>query len=392
MKFALTPEEERFCKECTDYLRKQKTPELVAELETRSGYGGGPAYTKLIRQMGRDGWLGIGWPKEYGGQGRTPLEQHLFYEICFYEEIPLPVLALNTVGPAVMRIGTDEQKKKYLPLILKGELEVCIGYTEPDAGTDLASLKTTAVKEGDDYYIINGQKSFTTNADFADYIWLAARTDSKVSKHRGISIFMVPMKTPGITVKPLMTMGGEQTNYTFYDNVRVPKSCLVGEENKGWRYMSTQLSFERIALVASSPLRRNIEQTMQWAKETKYDGKTVIEVAWVRRKFAELLMELEVLKMLNYYVAWLITKDAPLYAESSMVKVYGVELNQRVNSSLLQIMGQFGQLQMGSKWAPLKGKVEHAYRQDIVLIFGGGALEIQRNIIAIAGLGMPRAM
>jgi len=392
MEFALTPEEERFCKECTDYLRKQKTPELVAELETRSGYGGGPAYTKLIRQMGHDGWLGIGWPKEYGGQGRTPLEQHLFYEICFYEEIPLPVLALNTVGPAIMRIGTDEQKKKYLPLIVKGELEVCIGYTEPDAGTDLASLKTTAVKEGDDYYIINGQKSFTTNADFADYIWLAARTDSKVSKHRGISIFMVPMKTPGITVKPLMTMGGEQTNYTFYDNVKAPKSCLVGEENKGWRYMSTQLSFERIALVASSPLRRNIEQTMQWAKETKCDGKTVIEMPWVRRKFAELLMELEVLKMLNYYVAWLITRDALLYAESSMVKVYGVELNQRVNSSLLQIMGQFGQLQMGSKWAPLKGKVEHAFRQDIVLIFGGGALEIQRNIIAIAGLGMPRAM
>lgn len=391
MEFALTPEEERFCKECTDYLRKQKNPELVAELETRSGYGGGPAYTKLIRQMGRDGWLGIGWSKEYGGQGRTPMEQHLFYEICFYEEIPLPVLALNTVGPAIMRIGTDEQKKKYLPLILKGELEVCIGYTEPDAGTDLASLKTTAVKEGDDY-IINGQKSFTTNADFADYVWLAARTDSKVSKHRGISIFMVPMKTPGITVKPLMTMGGEQTNYTFYDNVRVPKSYLVGEENKGWRYMSTQLSFERIALVASSPLRRNIEQTMQWAKETKHDGKTVIEVAWVRRKFAELLMELEVLKMLNYYVAWLITRDALLYAESSMVKVYGVELNQRVNSSLLQIMGQFGQLQMGSKWAPLKGKVEHAFRQDIVLIFGGGALEIQRNIIAMAGLGMPRAM
>src|SRR4030042_5401953 len=181
MEFALTPEEEKFCQECADYLKKQKTPELIAELEARSGSGGGPAYTGLIRQMGRDGWLGVGWPKEFGGQGRTPLEQHLFYEICFYEEIPLPVLALNTVGPAIIRIGTDEQKKKYLPPILKGELEFCIGYTEPDAGTDLASLKTSAIKDGNDY-VINGQKVFITNADFADYIWLAARTNTQVPR------------------------------------------------------------------------------------------------------------------------------------------------------------------------------------------------------------------
>jgi len=391
MEFALSSEEERFCRECTDYLRKQKTPELIAELESRSGYGGGPAYMSLIRRMGHDGWLGVGWPKEYGGQGRTPMEQHLFYEICFYEEIPIPVLGLNTVGPAIMRIGTDEQKKKYLPPIVKGELEFCIGYTEPDAGTDLASLKTSAVRVGDEY-LINGQKIFTTNADLADYIWLAARTDPEVRKHKGISVFMVPMSTPGISIKPIMTMGGERTNYTFFDDVRVPKECLIGEENEGWKYMTTQLSFERIALVPSAPMRRNVDQTIQWAKETYCDGKPIIERPWVRQKFAELTMELEVLKMLNYYVVWLITQDALVYAESSMIKVYGVELNQKVNSSLLQIMGQFGQLQMGSKWAPLKGKVEHALRMDIVLIFGGGALEVQRNIIAIAGLGMPRAM
>jgi hypothetical protein len=391
MEFALTPEEGQFCQECTEYLRKQKTPELVAELEARSGYGGGPAYTNLIRQMARDGWLGVGWPKEYGGQGRTPLEQHLFYEMCFYEEIPLPVLGLNTVGPALMRIGTDEQKERYLPPILRGELEVCIGYSEPDAGTDLASIKTSAVKDGD-HYVINGQKIFTTNADFADYIWLATRTDPEAPKHQGISVFMIPMSTPGISVEPIMTMGGERTNYTFLDGVRVPRECLVGEENQGWKYMTTQLSFERIALVSSAPMRRNLDQTIQWAKETLHDGRAVIERPWVRQKFAELTMELEVLKMLNYYVVWLITNDALVYAESSMVKVFGVELNQRLNSSLLQIMGQFGQLQVGSKWAPVKGKVEHALRMDIVLIFGGGALEVQRNIIAIAGLGMPRAM
>jgi alkylation response protein AidB-like acyl-CoA dehydrogenase len=391
MEFELSAEEERFSRECTEYLRKQKTPELVAELEARSGYGGGPVYTDLIRRMGQDGWLGVGWPKEYGGQGRTPMEQHLFYEICFYEEIPLPVLGLNTVGPAIMRIGTDEQKKKYLPPIVKGELEVCIGYTEPDAGTDLASLKTCAVRDGDGY-VINGQKIFTTNADFADYIWLAARTDPEAPKHKGISVFMVPMNTAGISVEPIMTMGGERTNYTFLDNVHVPRECLVGEENQGWKYMTTQLSFERIALVPSAPMRRNLDQTIQWAKETHCDGRAVIERPWVRQKYTELAMELEVLRMLNYYVVWLISHDALVYAESSMVKVYGVELNQRLNSTLLQIMGQFGQLQTGSKWAPLRGKVEHSLRMDIVLIFGGGALEVQRNIIAIAGLGMPRAM
>jgi alkylation response protein AidB-like acyl-CoA dehydrogenase len=389
MEFALSPEEQRFCAELREYLKKIKTPELVAELEARSGYGGGPVYTRVIRQMGSDGWLGIGWPNEYGGQGRTPMEQHLFYEICFYEEVPLPVLGLNTVGPAIMRIGTPEQKERYLPPILRGELEVCIGYTEPDAGTDLASLKTRAVRDGDSY-VINGQKVFTTNADFADFVWLAARTDPDAPKHKGISVFMVALDTPGISVEPLMTMGGERTNYTFFDNVRVPAECIVGEENQGWKYMTTQLSFERVALVASAPMRRNIEQTIQWAKETVRDGKPVIEEPWVRCRLAELSMELEVLTTLNYYVAWLITNDQLVYAEASMVKVFGTELNQRVNGTLLEIMGQFGQLQAGSKRVPLGGKLEHDFRKDIVLLFGGGALEIQRNIVAMAGLGMPR--
>ncbi|NQT72937.1 MAG: acyl-CoA dehydrogenase family protein [Chloroflexi bacterium] len=389
MDFALTSEEERFCQECTDYLKGLKTPELMAELETRSGYGGGPAYTKLVRQLGEDGWLGVGWPKEYGGQGRTPMEQHLFYEICFFEEIPLPVLGLNTVGPTLMQIGSEEQKNRYLPPILKGEMEVCVGYSEPDAGTDLASLKTTAVRDGD-HYIINGQKVFTTNADFADYVWLAARTDPNAPKHKGLSVFMVPMSTPGITIQPFMTIGGERTNYTFYDNVKIPVDCLVGEENQGWKYMTTQLNFERVAVVPFSPMKRNIEQVTQWAKETRLDGRAVIEVPWVRQKLTELTVELEILKLLNYHMVWMVTNGMTPYAQSSVVKVVGVELYQRTNGTLLQIMGQFGQLQRGSKWAQLKGKLEHDFRKDLVLIFGGGALEVQRNIIAMAGLGLPR--
>ncbi len=391
MEFALTPEQEKFARDFQNYLKTHMTPELVADLEKGMAYSESEACWKFIRQMGRDGWLGVGWPKEYGGQGRSPLEQHLFYEIAHYEHAPLPVLPLNTVGPALMRYGSEEQKKEFLPRILKGEIDICIGYTEAEAGTDLASLKTTAIRDGD-FYIINGAKVFTSLAHTADYIWLAARTDPKAAKkHHGISVFLIPMNTPGITIRPLNTMPGERNNYTFYDNVRVHKSCLVGEENKGWRYITTQLDFERIMLSPSSPMRRNIEDTIKWAKETRMDGTAVIEQPGVKTKLAELLMEVEVLKMLNYYVAWLITNGVVPYAEASMVKVFGSELYQRVNGTLLQIMGQYGQLQAGSRWAPLRGRVEKAFRSDVVFIFGGGAIEVQRNIIALAGLGMPRS-
>jgi len=391
MEFALTPEQEQFIKDFQNYLRTHMTPELKADLEKEISYSESPICREFIRQMGKDGWLGVGWPKEFGGQGRSPLEQHLFYEVAHYEGAPLPVLPLNTVGPALMRFGSEEQKKEFLPLILKGEMEISIGYTESDAGTDLASLKTTAVRDGD-YYIINGAKVFTSLAQTSDYIWLAARTDPNApKKHHGISVFLIPLNTPGITIKPLYIMPGERSNYTFYDNVRIPKSCLVGEENKGWKYITTQLDFERIMLSPSSPMKRNIEDAIQWAKETKVDGKPVIEQPGVKTMLAELIMEVEVLKMLNYQVAWLITNGVVPYAEASMVKVFGSELYQRVNGTLLQIMGQYGQLQAQSKWAPLRGRVEKAFRSDIVFIFGGGALEVQKNIIAMAGLGMPRS-
>jgi alkylation response protein AidB-like acyl-CoA dehydrogenase len=392
MEFALTPEQEQFAEDFDNYLRKHMTPELIADLDKDIAYSESPLCMEFIRQMGRDGWLGVGWPKEYGGQGRSPIEQHLFFEIAQYHRAPLPVLPLNTVGPAIMRYGSEEQKKEFLPRILRGEVEISIGYTEAEAGTDLASLKTTAVKDGD-HYIINGAKVFTSLAHVSDYIWIAARTDPDApKKHHGISIFLIPTNTPGISMKPLYTMPGERNNYTFYDDVRVHESCLVGEENQGWKYLTTQLDFERIMLSPSSPMRRNIEDTIQWAKETTIDGTRVIDRAWVKSRLAELTMEVEVLKILNFQVAWLITKGIVPYAEASMVKVFGSELYQEVNASLLEIMGQFGQLQTGSKWAVHRGRVEKALRSDVVFIFGGGASEVQRNIIAIAGLGMPRAM
>lgn len=392
MEFALTPEQEQFSNDFQEYLRSHMTPELISDLDKEIAYSESPLCMEFIRQMGRDGWLGVGWPKEYGGQGRSAIEQHLFYEIAHYERAPLPVLPLNTVGPAIMRFGSEEQKKEFLPRILRGEVEISIGYTEAEAGTDLASLKTTAVKDGD-HYIINGAKVFTSLAHVSDYIWLAARTDPDApKKHHGLSIFLIPTDTPGISMKPIYTMPGERNNYTFYDDVRVPKSCLVGEENQGWKYLTMQLDFERIMLSPSSPMRRNIEDTIQWAKETRVDGGRVIDKPWVKTKLAELTLEVEVLRILNFQVAWLITKDVVPYAEASMVKTFGSELYQRVNGSLLDIMGQFGQLQEPSKWAVHKGRVEKSFRSDVVFIFGGGASEVQRTIIAMAGLGMPRAM
>jgi alkylation response protein AidB-like acyl-CoA dehydrogenase len=391
MEFALTSEQEQFAQEFRDYIKRTMPTDVREEIDAGRGMHKSDAYKEFICQMGRDGWLGVGWPTEYGGQGRTPMEQHIFYEIVAYERISLPLMALNAVGPAIIRVGSEEMKKEVLPPILRGEVEVAIGYTEPEAGTDLASLKTSAVRDGDDY-IINGQKVFTSCADYADYLWIAARTDpDSPKKHHGISVFFIPMDTPGITIEPMYLLGGERNNATFYDNVRVPKKCLVGEENMGWKYITTQLDFERIALNPSSPLRRNIDDTIQWAKETKIDGTLVIDQPGIKTRLAELMVDVEVLKMLNFHLAWLITNGVVPYAEASVVKVFGAELHQRVNHALLQIMQQFGQLRRGSPWAPLRGRMEQALRSDVILTFGGGCSEVQRNIIAMAGLGMPRA-
>jgi alkylation response protein AidB-like acyl-CoA dehydrogenase len=393
MEFALTPEQEKFAQEFRDYLKKHVTPDIRAAINSGTSSPGGekaPVYRDFIRRMGHDGWLGVGWPKEYGGQGRTPMEQHLFFEITEYENITLPLMALNAVGPTLMRVGSEELKKELLPAILRGELEIAVGYTEPEAGTDLASLKTKAVKDGDEY-IINGQKVFTSGAHFSDYLWLAARTDHEAPKHRGISVFLIPMSTPGITIEPIYLMDGERNNATFYDNVRVPKKYLVGEENKGWKYITGQLDLERVALSPSSGMKRSINEIIEWAKETNNNGSLVIEKPWVRAKLAELTMKVEVLKMLNYRIAWMLNEGIQLHAEASMVKSYGTVLAVEVANELSQILGLYGQVQKGSKWAILQGAVEHECRRRVINLFGGGALEIQKNIIATVGLGMPRS-
>lgn len=390
MRFDLTPEQRQLEREMKEYLKTAITRELLDEMMVNRA-GGGPNHRKFIRKLGEDGWLGMGWPSEYGGQARSAIEQYIVFNMVQgYHGINLPCAALNTIGPTIMKYGSEAQKKEYLPGIIKGELEIALGYTEPEAGTDLASLKTRAVRDGDDY-IVNGTKVFTSHADFCDYIWLAARTDPNVVKHKGISIFMVPIHTPGITIKLIRIMGQDITDTVFYDNVRIPRSCLIGEENKGWKYMVTQLGLERVMMVPHGIPERALEDITQWAKENRFNGAPVIEQTWVKNELADLWIGTEILKLFNYYVAWRLMQGLEIFAEASMIKVFGSEHIRRVHGTCLQIMGQYGQLEPGSRLAPFQGKWECEFVSRPHILFGGGVNDAMRDTIATLGMGLPKS-
>jgi alkylation response protein AidB-like acyl-CoA dehydrogenase len=385
-----TPEQRRLRDQLRAYFTDIVTPELENELT--GSEGGGPLYHKALRKMGADGWLGIGWPKEFGGQGRSAIEQFIFSDEVQRAGFPLPFLTLNTVGPTLMENGTDEQKREFLPKILRGELHFSIGYSEPNAGTDLASLRTKAVRDGDDY-IINGSKVFTSLAEYADYIWLAARTDPNAKKHEGISIFMVSTKSPGYKCLPIHTMAGVRTNATFYEDVRVPAANLIGGENQGWWLITSQLNRERVSLIPVGPLERLLGEVTAWAKQTRLaDGRRVIDLPWVREKLARVRAKWEVLKLFNWRQAWCMTKGELNFADASTVKVYGSEFYVEAYQALLEVLGQQAYLKRGSAGALLRGRIEFIYRATLILTFGGGTNEIQRDIIAMAGLGMPRSL
>ncbi len=387
MRFELTEEQQQLKKEIRSYLEERITPELLDEL--KGNPDGGPLWKKYIRELGKDGWLGIGWPAEYGGQGRTPLEQYIFLEEINRTGVNIPFITLETVGPTLMKLGTKQQKDFFLPKILMGEIEVAVGYSEPQAGTDLAALETRAIRDGGSY-VITGQKVFTTNAHMADYIWLAARTDLDAPKHKGISIFLVPTNLPGFSVTPMQLMG-ERSNVTYYEDVRVPLDALVGEENKGWGYITTQLSLERLMLSTYSRMRRMVEETADWARETIIDGERVIEKDWVRTSLAELNMNIDVLKMLNYRAAWAHGNETSAPYRPSMNKVFAAELNQKVYDTCFQLMSMFGQLNSESDWAVAGGSAERYSKSQLVYLFGGGASEVQRDLVARFGLGMPKS-
>jgi len=382
-----TPEQRAFQAELRAYFAELIDEQAVREM--RGSEGGNPTYTRILKQMGSDGLLGVGWPKEYGGQGRGPVDQYIFSEEVQRSGFPLPFLTLNTVGPTLMRYGNEDQRQFFLPRILKGECQFAIGYSEAEAGTDLASLKTRAVRDGDEY-VINGAKMWTSLANFADYIWLAARTNPDVKKHAGISIFLVPTDAPGYKITPINTIGGVRTNATFYEDVRVPAENLIGGENNGWGLITGQLNHERVSLMNVGPLEVLLDDVRRWAQETKLaDGRRVIDQPWAQTNLARVVAKLRVLKLMNWKMAWQLQHANLEMADASAVKVFGSEFFVEAYRALMEVFGTLGTLQGGSPGAILAGRVESMYRNTLILTFGGGTNEVQRDIIAMAGLGMP---
>ncbi len=388
-----TPEQEALSKELREYFAEMMTDEVRAALggAGEGATGGGGVYRKIIRRLGLDGWLGVGWPEEYGGQGRPPTDQFIFFDEAQRAGAPLPFVTLNTVGPTIMAYGTAEQKAAYLPGILRGEITFAIGYSEPEAGTDLASLRTRAVRDGDEF-VINGSKVFTSGAHDADFVWLAARTDPDAPKHKGISILLLPTSSPGFKVTPINTVGSIRTNATFYDDVRVPARNLVGAENEGWRMITTQLNHERVGLAALGGLAHRLwEDTVEWAALTgSGEGGSMIELPWVQGRLATAHARLEAMKLLNWRMIADTAAGALNPGDASAVKVYGTETLIDVYRALLEVLGPAGHLRTGSPGAPLRGEVERAARAAQINTFGGGVNDVQREIVAATVLDMPR--
>jgi len=388
MRLAYSPEHEALRQELRTYYNRLLTPEIREEVGRSEGVG--PVVRKVVRQMGADGWLGIGWPKEYGGRGMTPIEQFIFFDESMRAGAPVPMLTVNSVAPTIMQFGSEEQKKFFLPRILKGEIHFAIGYTEPNAGTDLASLQCKAVRDGD-FFVINGQKIFTSLATDADYIWLAVRTDPEAPKHKGISMIIVPRETPGVRVVPIKNMGELNTNQTFYDDVRVPVGNLVGKLHGGWKLITNQLNHERVTLCSSGMIEGHFEEVTRWAKETKLaDGRRVIDQPWVQLNLARIYARLDFLRLMNFKVAWGAEQNQPLNpAHASTIKVFGTEFYLEAIRLMLEILGAAGTFRPGSPDVAIRGRIGFMLRSIHILTFGGGTNEMQRDLICLFGLSMP---
>ncbi|MEV6710541.1 acyl-CoA dehydrogenase family protein [Lentzea sp. NPDC051208] len=370
----LTAEQRKLRDELREYFA---TVMSAAEREAMLTERHGQTYRELVRRLGRDGRLGVGWPEEYGGLGFGPVEQQIFVNEAARADVPLPYVTLQTVGPTLQTYGTQEQKDFFLPKILSGDLHFAIGYTEPDAGTDLAALRTKAVRE-DDHYVVNGQKTFTTGGHDADYVWLACRTGAPDSRHKGITILIVDTTDPGYSWTPIITCdGAHHVNATYYNDVRVPEARRVGEENKGWRLITTQLNHERVMLGPSGRLGALVERVHGWASERQ-----LLDEPDVRRALAEARAVHRVNELLN----WQVASGEIEVADASATKVFAADRTQHVGRLLEELVGRHGAPAELTKWLDVQA------RRNLVLTFGGGVQEIQRELIANIGLGLPRVV
>jgi len=407
MRIAYTPGQERLRRELRGYFGTLMTPEVRAALSGGDGadgdgdYGDGQAYRQVVRQLGRDGWLALGWPEEHGGRGGTMLDQLIFTDEAAIARVPVPFLTINTVGPTIMRFGTPRQKSFYLPRIAAGEIHFSIGYSEPEAGTDLASLRTTAtlvkgdseggmgrrVGGGDDY-VIDGQKMWTSLIQYADYVWLACRTDPDADRHKGLSVIIVPTSAEGFSWTPVRTVAGVMTSATYYSSVRVPATELVGEENRGWPLITNQLNHERVALTSAAPVMSALAEVRDWAASAKLaSGQRVIDAEWVQLNLARVHAKAEFGKLVNWKIASSAAALGP--AAASATKVFGTEFAVEAYRLLMEVLGANAQVRSGSAGEVLAGRIERMHRSALILTFGGGTNEVQRDIIAAAGLGLP---
>ena len=382
----LTPEQHALRLKVRDYFQNLMTPQLREQLR---GKEGGELYRDTIRQMGRDGWLAVGWPKEHGGQGYGPTEQFIFFEEANIAGAPLPFVTISTVGPALMAHGTELQKAKFLPGIAAGEIIFAIGYSEQDAGSDLAVLKTAARLEGDEF-VVNGAKLWTSGAESADYIWLAARTDPERPRHKGVSILILDTRAEGFSTTVIPTTSNP-TAATYSDTVRVPQDLLVGELNGGWKLITAQLNHERLGLGAwSDKVVGLFGRVLAWAKAVDEHGVRATDKAWVRAGLAQCYARLEAMRLINLRIAADLERERMDVALASTTKVYGSESSIEILRVLSNIVGANGLVRGGSAASLLQGDLEYEVRASVTLTFGGGTNEIQRELIAQFGLGMPR--
>ncbi|MFI9410260.1 acyl-CoA dehydrogenase family protein [Nocardia gamkensis] len=379
----LTSEQRRLRDELRAYFADLVTPEEEAEMAVNRH---GDAYRAVVRRMGRDGWLGVGWPKEYGGQGFGPVEQQIFFNEAVRADVPLPLVTLLTVGPTLQQFGTDEQKQRFLPGILSGDIHFAIGYSEPEAGTDLASLRTSAVRDESGDWVVNGQKIFTTGAHEADFVWLACRTGSTESRHRGITILIVDTTDPGYSWTPIITCdGAHHTNATYFDNVRVPANMLVGEENRGWKLITTQLNHERVSLGPSGKIEQLYDRVRDWAQP-----RGVLAEPDVRRALGRIHAMVRLNELLNWQVAATVDGDqAQVIADASATKIYSTESLQEAGRLAEEIIGRYG-----DPADPATGELltwlDRRTKQNLVVTFGGGVNEVMRELVASSGLRLPR--
>ena len=391
MKIELTKNQQKLKDELKEYFSALLNKELLSEMSDPQFFeGGGPEFKKALKIMGQDGWIGLSWPKEFGGKEFTPIEQYIFVEEIMRTGFPFPFLTTESVGPMIAQYGSDWAKETIAKSILRGETIFAIGYSEPNAGTDLASLKTQALpdKEG---FKINGQKIWTSLANYADYIWLAARTNNEVKKHKGISMFIVPTDDDGFSYTPIQTLGDVTTNMTYYDDIYVSKDNLVGELNSGWNLITSQLNLERLALVNHGPVDELYHQLLSLAKSTRVDSINVLsDIDWVKSNFAKIYSGLETLKLICWKQVWGMENNVLSMTDASLAKIYGSEYFIEAYRMMMEIFGELSIIRDDSL-SILNSRLERMYRTASILTFGGGTNEVQRDIISMAGLLMPRS-